>query len=192
MNVDQKALRRTLEDVAKGNPRGVVAGNPGQIFMTPRLKRVIDLSEEEASLMKDDYIGTEHILLAILSDPYTPVGRFLGDVREKKTLAYRVINEIRDQDRQRQTEKTRDDVLQEARAWFEPQLSALGLSTDQINSQNTEELGRSLELVNDIVRSPQSFSTDKGKDIVPLILERKRLILQRLQTLQQSPPTEQS
>ncbi len=39
-----------------------------QVFITPRLKRVIDQATEEARVLQDDYISTEHLLLGILSE----------------------------------------------------------------------------------------------------------------------------
>ncbi|MCX7707282.1 MAG: AAA family ATPase, partial [Anaerolineae bacterium] len=39
-----------------------------QVFITPRLKRVIDQATEEARLLQDEYISTEHLLLGILSE----------------------------------------------------------------------------------------------------------------------------
>ena len=46
----------------------IFGGGAGQIFITPRVKRIIDLANEEASRLKDEYISTEHIFLAILSE----------------------------------------------------------------------------------------------------------------------------
>jgi ATP-dependent Clp protease ATP-binding subunit ClpA len=36
------------------------------------VKRIIDLANEEANRMKDEYISTEHLFLAILSERNTP------------------------------------------------------------------------------------------------------------------------
>jgi ATP-dependent Clp protease ATP-binding subunit ClpC len=45
-----------------------------------RVKRIIDLANEEASRLKDEYISTEHIFLAILSERNTPAARHPGIV----------------------------------------------------------------------------------------------------------------
>jgi ATP-dependent Clp protease ATP-binding subunit ClpC len=39
-----------------------------QVFITPRLKRVIDQAMEEARALKDEYVSTEHLLLAIAGE----------------------------------------------------------------------------------------------------------------------------
>jgi ATP-dependent Clp protease ATP-binding subunit ClpC len=49
----------------------------GANFITPRVKRIIDLANEEANRLKDEYISTEHIFLAILTERNTPAARIL-------------------------------------------------------------------------------------------------------------------
>jgi ATP-dependent Clp protease ATP-binding subunit ClpC len=39
-----------------------------QVFITPRMKRVIEQATEEARLLQDEYISTEHLLLGTLSE----------------------------------------------------------------------------------------------------------------------------
>jgi ATP-dependent Clp protease ATP-binding subunit ClpA len=67
-NVD--ALRHRVEEVLRTGPKTSIygSGGTGQVFVTPRLKRVLDLAIEEASKLKDEYISTEHILLAMAAD----------------------------------------------------------------------------------------------------------------------------
>jgi ATP-dependent Clp protease ATP-binding subunit ClpC len=55
------------------------AGGNQQVFITPRVKRVLDLSQEEASALKDEYISTEHLLLAITREQNTPVSKLLHE-----------------------------------------------------------------------------------------------------------------
>ncbi|MCX8126727.1 MAG: NDP-hexose 4-ketoreductase, partial [Dehalococcoidia bacterium] len=40
----------------------------GEVGLTPRAKRVIELAVEEARRMNHNYIGTEHILLGLLAE----------------------------------------------------------------------------------------------------------------------------
>ena len=58
-----------LGRIRSGIERQLSAGqsNLGQdMQLTPRAKRVIDLAYEEARQLQNNYIGTEHILLALL------------------------------------------------------------------------------------------------------------------------------
>jgi len=41
----------------------------GPVDFTPRTKRILEISQQEALRMKTNYIGTEHLLLAILREP---------------------------------------------------------------------------------------------------------------------------
>ena len=62
-----------------------VTGGAGQTFITPRLKKIIESGEAEAQALKDDYVSTEHLLLAMLQDA-GETGRLLkqsGVTREK-------------------------------------------------------------------------------------------------------------
>ncbi|MGQ9491539.1 MAG: ATP-dependent Clp protease ATP-binding subunit [Anaerolineae bacterium] len=65
-------MRERLMDNLQRTPR--IAGPMmypqavAQVFITPRLKRVIDQATEEARVLQNEYISTEHLLLGILSE----------------------------------------------------------------------------------------------------------------------------
>src|SRR5215510_3780606 len=62
MNVDQEAIRNKLDEILKASPKvAIYGGGAGQVFMTPRVKRIMDVAQEEANRLKDEYISTEHI-----------------------------------------------------------------------------------------------------------------------------------
>ncbi len=52
-------------DVLDSLPRGTAVSPIGQIFLTQELARVMDQARKEASQLKDEYISTEHLLLAL-------------------------------------------------------------------------------------------------------------------------------
>src|SRR5882672_966110 len=80
MNVDQEAIRYKLDELLKASPKAsIYGGGTGQVFMTPRVKRVVDVAQEEANRLKDEYISTEHLFLAILSERNTPVARMMKE-----------------------------------------------------------------------------------------------------------------
>ena len=45
-----------------------VTGSAGQSYITPRLKKIIENAEAEADALKDEYVSTEHLLLAMVND----------------------------------------------------------------------------------------------------------------------------
>ena len=61
-------LTRELEQAIDKLPQVTGPGRVGQIYITPRLKTVLDQAEQEAERLKDDYISTEHLLLAIVQE----------------------------------------------------------------------------------------------------------------------------
>src|SRR5512133_3946456 len=57
MNVDQEAIRYKLDELLKASPKAAIyGGGTGQVFMTPRVKRVVDVPKHEANRPKDEYI----------------------------------------------------------------------------------------------------------------------------------------
>src|SRR5215204_2480850 len=45
-----------------------VTGGATQTYITPRLKKIIENAEGEAEALKDEYVSTEHLLLAMVQD----------------------------------------------------------------------------------------------------------------------------
>jgi len=78
LKIDANALAERLDYILRTSPKAsIFGGGAGQIFITPRVKRIIDLANEEANRMKDEYISTEHLFLAIMSERNTPAARLL-------------------------------------------------------------------------------------------------------------------
>ena len=78
LNVNAQVLADRLDQTLRMTPKAnIFGGGAGQIFITPRVKRIIDLANEEANRLKDEYISTEHIFLAILSERNTSAARNL-------------------------------------------------------------------------------------------------------------------
>jgi ATP-dependent Clp protease ATP-binding subunit ClpC len=96
MGVDLESIQRRLDEELKRSPRTqIYGGGVGQVYITPRLKRVIDQSNEEASKLKDDYISTEHLFLAIVSERNTPASRILAEVGVQRNRILEAIEEVR-------------------------------------------------------------------------------------------------
>ncbi len=125
LNVDTQALSERLDYILRTSPKAnIFGGGAGQIFITPRVKRIIDLANEEANRLKDEYISTEHIFLAILSERSTPAARLLEGAGVTRERVYETIQRIRGgqrvTDRQAETryrtlEKYSNDLTKAAR-----------------------------------------------------------------------------
>lgn len=97
ISVDQTIIKKRLDDVLRASPKGaaIYGGGTGQVFITPRVKRIIDLANEEANRLKDEYISTEHIFLAILSERNTAVARILAEAGVTKERVYDTVKDVR-------------------------------------------------------------------------------------------------
>jgi len=96
LSVDIELIKRRLDDVLRASPKvAIYGGGTGQVFITPRVKRIIDLAKEEANRLKDEYISTEHIFLAILSERNTAVARILAEAGITKERVYEAVKDIR-------------------------------------------------------------------------------------------------
>src|SRR6185436_510633 len=81
MGVEPEMVMARLDQVLSAQPKvgGVVNMAVGQVYITPRLKRVLDNAQEEAKNMQDEYISTEHLFLAVCSERGTPSARILQE-----------------------------------------------------------------------------------------------------------------
>jgi ATP-dependent Clp protease ATP-binding subunit ClpC len=96
LKVDANALTERLDYVLRTSPKAnIFGGGAGQIFITPRVKRIIDLANEEANRLKDEYISTEHIFLAILNERSTPAARLLEGAGVTRERVYEAVLQIR-------------------------------------------------------------------------------------------------
>lgn len=95
VNIDMVVQR--LDEDLRNSPRAaaIYGGGAGQVFITPRVNRVIEGAQEEASRLNDEYISTEHIFLAILATRSTPSARFLRDAGVTREKVLEVIDSIR-------------------------------------------------------------------------------------------------
>ncbi|MCA9894586.1 MAG: ATP-dependent Clp protease ATP-binding subunit, partial [Anaerolineae bacterium] len=97
LGVDVSLLRSRIDDILHQNPRtaAIYGGGTNQVFITPRLKRVIDVANEEAARLRDEYISTEHIFLAILGERNTPTARILAESNISRERVNDAIKDVR-------------------------------------------------------------------------------------------------
>jgi ATP-dependent Clp protease ATP-binding subunit ClpC len=96
LNINAEALSDRLDQTLRMTPKANIFGSgAGQIFITPRVKRIIDLANEEANRLKDEYISTEHIFLAILSERNTSASRILESAGLTRDRVLEAIQQMR-------------------------------------------------------------------------------------------------
>ena len=96
LKVDANALSEGLEYILRTGPKGnIVSVGAGQISITPRVARILDLANEEANRLKDELISNEHLFLAILSEPNTSAVRLLEGAGLTRDRVYDAIQQMR-------------------------------------------------------------------------------------------------
>ena len=96
LNIDIDHISELIDQQLHASPKAnIYGGGAGQIFITPRVKRVVDMANEEANRLDDEYISTEHLFLAILSERNTAISRLLSDEGITKDRVYDAIKETR-------------------------------------------------------------------------------------------------
>ncbi len=68
---------------------------PGQVHITPRLEKVLNAALSEAERLKDEYVSTEHLLLAISDEGGGAVGKILREAGITKDRIYTALQEFR-------------------------------------------------------------------------------------------------
>ncbi|MCH8341029.1 MAG: AAA family ATPase [Chloroflexi bacterium] len=96
LKVDIETLSDRIDQQLRASPKAnIYGGGAGQIFITPRVKRVVDMANEEANRLDDEFISTEHIFLAVLSERNTAISRLLNEEGITKERVQEAIKDIR-------------------------------------------------------------------------------------------------
>ena len=96
LSVDTAALEARLEEHLRSSPKvAVYGGGVGQIFYTPRIRTVLELAQGETNRLKDEFISTEHIFLAMLSERNTPSARILQEFGVTRERVLEAIKHLR-------------------------------------------------------------------------------------------------
>ena len=67
----------------------------GQQYFSPRLSQIFTASQQQADKMQDEFISTEHLLLAIVDDKDGEAGKILRQHGVKKDDLFKVIEQMR-------------------------------------------------------------------------------------------------
>ncbi|MDP6559298.1 MAG: ATP-dependent chaperone ClpB [Candidatus Binatia bacterium] len=86
-------LKDALEGTLDKLPR-VTGHTGGQIFITPRLKKVVQGAEAASESLKDEYVSTEHLLLAMVEDE-GEAGRILRRAGATQEAVLKALVDIR-------------------------------------------------------------------------------------------------
>ncbi len=93
LGADPHVLQQRMESEIARMPKVYGAG---QLYISPRLKKVLDAAQQEAERLKDEYVSADHLLIAIADDQdrgsAQGILREFGIVRDR---IYQVLTSIR-------------------------------------------------------------------------------------------------
>jgi ATP-dependent Clp protease ATP-binding subunit ClpC len=98
LKVNVEAISSRLDNTLRASPRMQSFGakpGPMQVYITPRVKRILDVATEESQRLQDEYVSTEHIFLAIVSERDGPAARILNDYGVTRERILDVLPEVR-------------------------------------------------------------------------------------------------
>ncbi len=107
LGINNKLVASDIEEFLDRLPS--VGGTGYQVYLSPNLKQVLERAMRLAAEMKDDYVSTEHLLLAILESK-TPSAEILRQRGLTRENVMEVINQIRKG--QRVTDQNPEDKYQ--------------------------------------------------------------------------------
>ena len=94
MGTNPAQVAQRLKEELRRLPQ--VSGVPqGPAYITPSLEKIVNAALSEAERLKDEYVSTEHLLLAIAEERGGAVGKLLRELGVTKDGIYAALQEIR-------------------------------------------------------------------------------------------------
>ena len=93
LGVDVEAVKGRVEATLRSSPKIAYEGT--QIYATPRISRLLENARQEADRLKDEFIGVEHLLIAIAAEDRGEATSILKDFDVTQEAIYRALQDIR-------------------------------------------------------------------------------------------------
>ncbi len=93
MGVDVRALTKRVADKLARAPK--LAYDVVQVYTTPRIVKMLETANAESERLKDEYVGVEHILIAIADERDGESARILREFGIDKERIYRALQDVR-------------------------------------------------------------------------------------------------
>lgn len=93
LKVDVEAVRNETEAALDKTPK--VAHEAGQIYATPRVAQLLKQATDEADRLKDEFISTEHLLIAITGDNKGDASKILHRFGVDQEKVYSALQKLR-------------------------------------------------------------------------------------------------
>ena len=94
LNLDPSTVSHSVERSLAKKPKVTGPGAGGPTYLSGGLNTVLVQAEKEAAKLRDEYISTEHLFIA-LADENDEVGKILGDIGVTRQRILEALKEIR-------------------------------------------------------------------------------------------------
>lgn len=92
----ESVTERIVQELDKKPRVSGPGAEPGKVYVTQRLNRLLVKAQEEAERLKDEYVSVEHLLLAFVDEgSTTPAGRVLQEFNIGRDLILRTLTNVR-------------------------------------------------------------------------------------------------
>ena len=95
IGVDIDLLKTRIDESLRKQPQVYGGGGIDQLYILPRLNTVLEAAWNEAQAMKDEYMSTEHMLLAIADEAEPSSPQILKNMGATKDRIYEALMSIR-------------------------------------------------------------------------------------------------
>jgi len=93
LGVDIEAVRQRVEATLESFPK--VTYEAGQIYATPRISALLENADREADRLKDEFVSTEHLLIAIAGETRGEAAAILAESGVNQEKIYQALQKIR-------------------------------------------------------------------------------------------------
>ena len=93
LGISAEAVRDDLDRALENSPK--VSVQSPQIYATPRASRLLENAKNESAMMKDEFIGVEHLLLAAATEREGDAARILDKHGVTKEKLYQALKQVR-------------------------------------------------------------------------------------------------
>ena len=93
LDVSVDAIHERLSQLLEQAPK--VAHESSQIYVTPRTARMLDRAKAEADRLNDEFIGTEHMLVALIQEDQGDVAQVISEFKVDLENVYQALQTVR-------------------------------------------------------------------------------------------------
>ncbi len=108
LGADVSAVRGSIDEELEKVPE--VYGAAGQAYASPQFQSALGAAWSEAQQLKDEYVSTEHLLIAIAEEKEAPAGAILRESGATRDNIFKVLKDIRGS--QRVTDQSPEEKYQ--------------------------------------------------------------------------------